>query len=115
MGKTKPRGKYQSISLSEGFISEIKNHIINDPKYKSIAEFTRTAIREKMNIERNLRMLEFFGSERYKRIMSGESLEDFAYKEFGIKLSKEVSDEDQLKEVKLKLMEKLKKAGYKKK
>jgi len=48
MGKTKERGRYQSISLSVDFIKEVKKHIINNPKYRSIAEYTRDALREKM-------------------------------------------------------------------
>ena len=48
MGKTKSRGRYQSISLPVPFVQEVKKHIINDAKYKSIADFTRDAIREKM-------------------------------------------------------------------
>jgi len=48
MGKTKPRGKYQGVSLSVDFVQEIKNHIMKDERYKSIAEFVRDACREKM-------------------------------------------------------------------
>jgi len=48
MGKTKERGKYQSISLSVDFIEEIKKAILNNPNYKSVADYTRDALREKM-------------------------------------------------------------------
>lgn len=51
MGKTKDRGKYQSISLSVDFIEEVKQHILKDNKYKSVADFTREAIREKIDRE----------------------------------------------------------------
>jgi hypothetical protein len=52
MGKTKERGRYQSISLSVDFIAEVKKHILKDAKYKSVADFTRDAIREKMRREK---------------------------------------------------------------
>ena len=51
MGKTKERGRYQSISLSVDFIEEIKQYIIKDRKYKSVADFTREALREKLRRE----------------------------------------------------------------
>lgn len=52
MGKTKERGRYQSISLSVDFIGEVKQHILKDGKYKSVADFAREAIREKLRRER---------------------------------------------------------------
>jgi len=55
MKNIKPRMKYQSISLTEEFIAEIKEHIIDDRHYKSIADFTRAAIREKMKIDIEIR------------------------------------------------------------
>lgn len=48
MAQTKPRGKYQGVSLPEGLIREIKKHILKDERYKSIAEFIREACREKI-------------------------------------------------------------------
>jgi type I site-specific restriction endonuclease len=51
MGKTKPRGKYQGVTLPSAFIKEIKEHIIQDNKYKSIAEFIRESVREKITRE----------------------------------------------------------------
>ena len=51
MSKTKERGKYQGVSLPVDLISEVKKFVINNPKYKSIAEFTREALREKMRRE----------------------------------------------------------------
>ena len=51
MGKTKARGKYQSVSLSVDFVKEIKNHIIDNPKYKSIADYVRESVRERMVID----------------------------------------------------------------
>jgi len=58
MKNIKPRMKYQSISLTEEFIAEIKEHIIDDRHYKSIADFTRSAIREKMKIDIEIRDME---------------------------------------------------------
>ena len=40
--------KYQSISLSVEFIDEIKKYVLKNPCYKSIADFARQAIREKL-------------------------------------------------------------------
>ncbi|GAH73749.1 unnamed protein product [marine sediment metagenome] len=48
MGKTKPRGKYQGISLPVPFVEEIKKYVLRDNKYKSIADFVRESCREKM-------------------------------------------------------------------
>lgn len=49
MRTSKKPAPYQSISLSKQFIAEINKHIQNDPKYRSVADFTRQAIREKMD------------------------------------------------------------------
>ena len=49
MKKSKPSVKYQGISMPIPFIEEIKKHIMNDPKYRSVADFAREGIREKMN------------------------------------------------------------------
>ena len=58
MKNIKPRMKYQSISLTEEFIADIKDHIIDNRQYKSIADFTRAAIREKMKIDIEIRDME---------------------------------------------------------
>ena len=52
MWKTKPRGRYQSVSLPVPFVQEIKKHIVKDSKYKSIAEFVKAAVREKIDKEK---------------------------------------------------------------
>ena len=49
MGKTKDRGKYQSISLTVDFIAEVTTFVKKSNRYHSVAEFVREAIREKMN------------------------------------------------------------------
>lgn len=41
--------KYQGISVPITLINEIKNYIENNDRYRSIGEFTREAIREKLN------------------------------------------------------------------
>ena len=51
MGKTKDRHKYQSISFDKPFIALIKKHIENKDQYRSIADFARSAIREKIDRE----------------------------------------------------------------
>jgi len=48
MRKIKPRVKHQGVSLPVPFIKEIKEHIKHRPAYRSIADYTREAIREKM-------------------------------------------------------------------
>ncbi len=48
MGKTKDRPKYQSVSLAVPFVDNIKKYIFNKPEYRSVADFAREAIREKM-------------------------------------------------------------------
>lgn len=49
MGTTKERGKYQGVSLPKDLVNEIKNFVIGNPKYRSIAEYTKQALREKMD------------------------------------------------------------------
>jgi len=51
MGKTKDRGRYQSISLPVDFIADIKKHILKTNRYQSIAEFTKFAILNQMDID----------------------------------------------------------------
>ena len=52
MGKTKDRGRYQSISLSVDFIEEISDFVKKSNRYKSVADFAREALREKMEREK---------------------------------------------------------------
>ena len=46
---TKPRGKYTTISFPEEFFNSIQEYVKVDTHYKSVAEFVRVAIREKMS------------------------------------------------------------------
>lgn len=66
MGKTKNRGRYQSISLSVDFIKEITTYVKNSTKYKSVADFTREALREKLD---NERMLHLGVTPKYKPVV----------------------------------------------
>lgn len=78
MGKTKPRGKYQSVSLPVPFIQEIKDHIMKNDNYKSIAEYVKAAVREKMGKrtlqeeEEYTERLELQARQHEARIKTGE-------------------------------------------
>lgn len=56
MRNIKPKAKYQGISLPKEFIDEIKEYVLKTGEYKSIAEFTKDAIREKMESHKTTRM-----------------------------------------------------------
>ena len=83
MGKTKTRGKYQGVSLPVPFIQEIKNHILKDDKYKSIAEFIKESVREKISQENELFMKNFYGENGYNDIKSGVPFEKFIKDKLG--------------------------------
>ena len=53
MRNTKPPVKYHSLSLPVDFIKEIKEHIKDIPRYRSIADFAKTAMNEKMYLEKS--------------------------------------------------------------
>lgn len=48
MKEEKGRPQYQGFSLPTPFVEEIKKHIEEDPKYRSITDFIRQSLREKM-------------------------------------------------------------------
>ena len=52
MGSQNIGARYQSISFDKQFIEMIKEHIVDKKQYRSIADFAREAIREKMERER---------------------------------------------------------------
>ena len=52
MGLQNIGAKYQSISFDKDFIKEIKEHIEHRREYRSIADYARAAIREKIERER---------------------------------------------------------------
>jgi len=48
MKRSKPKVKYQGLAFSVPFIQEIKDHIKEDDKYRSVTDFVRQAAREKI-------------------------------------------------------------------
>lgn len=52
MRNIKPKLEYTSVSFPKEFINEIKKYIMLDPEYKSIADFVRDAIREKLRSQK---------------------------------------------------------------
>lgn len=51
MGKTKSRGKYQAISLPKEYVKTVRKHVKKSKFYRSIAEFTKIAVEEKIRGE----------------------------------------------------------------
>lgn len=43
MAGTKPRGRYQAVSLPILFVAEVRTHVLNSNRYRSIAEFIKIA------------------------------------------------------------------------
>jgi len=65
MAKTKPRGKYQAVSLPKEFVEKVRKHILSHKdkaNYRSIAEFTKQAVIEKIDYDRTERTRKAFGS-----------------------------------------------------
>ena len=54
MAQTKPRGKYRTVSLPSDFISEVREHVLNSSRYRSIAEFIKIAAMNQMDKDRTL-------------------------------------------------------------
>jgi len=48
----KDRAKYQGVSLPVPLIEEIQDYVINSKKYRSIGEFVRESVREKLQVEK---------------------------------------------------------------
>jgi len=63
LSRTKDRCKYQSVSLGIPLINEIKNYINEHDEYRSVADFVRQAVREKMDkaieLEKRVTKLEY--------------------------------------------------------
>jgi len=73
MSRTKPRGKYQSVSLPKPFFQLIKTHILKDARYKTVAEYIREAIREKMmNEYANIKPIKIKDSEKSLLLIENE-------------------------------------------
>lgn len=51
MAYIKPRSKYTTISISEELMNEIKKHLAVNPSYNSIADFVRTSVRDRIDME----------------------------------------------------------------
>ena len=49
MVRTKPKPEYQAVSLPKEFVEKVRKHVLKSPDYRSIAEFTTTAVQEKMS------------------------------------------------------------------
>jgi hypothetical protein len=47
--RSKPAAKYRGLSFPVPLLEEIKIYISNKPEYRSVSEFIRESIREKMN------------------------------------------------------------------
>ena len=74
MRRIKPRVKYQGISFAVPFLDEIKKHIMYNPKYRSIADFAREALREKMQRDQS-NSIEYF-NEVYKKMSDEEIVKE---------------------------------------
>jgi len=66
MKNKKGRPQYQGFSLPTPFVEEIKKHIGNDQRYRSITDFIRSAIREKMDIDIGAESLRKSRKQEYK-------------------------------------------------
>ena len=105
MKRKKPRVKYQGISFETPFIAEIKKHIMFNPRYRSIADFAREAIREKMKEDQSEAM-EIFNN-RYRIKTDDELVKEFIHEKelSGLsleELKKEVAFHRELKEKEIK-------------
>ena len=49
MKKIKPTIKYTTVSIAQPFYDEIKEHVKQNKRYASIADFVRQGVRELMN------------------------------------------------------------------
>ena len=63
--------KYQAVSLAVPFLKEITKHIEKDEKYRSVADYVRSSVREKMardNLENDELWQKAQESERLRKI-----------------------------------------------
>jgi len=49
MKRSKPKVRYQGFALAVPLIQEIKDKIKDDPTYRSVTDYVRQAVREKMD------------------------------------------------------------------
>ena len=112
MKRKKPRVKYQGISFETPFIAEIRKHIMFNPRYRSIADFAREAIREKMRGDQSEAMEVFnrvyrkeSDEEIVKELIKHKDFSDFSLEE----LKKEIAFIRELKQKEIKEMQQDKK------
>lgn len=77
MTRSKPRVKYQGFALEVPLIQEIKDYINNDPRYRSVTDFARVAIREKLDKERYRKNIE---NSHTSKVLSWENFEALTQK-----------------------------------
>jgi Arc/MetJ-type ribon-helix-helix transcriptional regulator len=70
--RSKPKARYQGIALDIPLMNEVKRFIQDKPEYRSMAEFVRASIREKLNDER-VQLLDI--------ITINEAIQEIRYKE----------------------------------
>lgn len=56
MPRTKPKPKYQAVSLPKNFLKKVRQHVLSSDDYKSIAEFTHKALEEKIQNDETIRL-----------------------------------------------------------
>jgi hypothetical protein len=71
--RSKPAAKYQGFALEIPLIDEIKKYIKDKPEYRSVTDFVRSAIREKISRDTLNTVLEMDSDKMSKRI---EKLEE---------------------------------------
>ena len=54
MAQTKRRGKYLAASLPIDFIEEVRSHVLDSSRYRSIAEFVKIAAMNQMDKDKTL-------------------------------------------------------------
>ena len=54
MAQTKPRGKYQAVSLPSDFVKEVREHVLSSSRYRSMAEFIKIAAMNQIDRDREL-------------------------------------------------------------
>jgi hypothetical protein len=71
--RSKTKARYQGFALEIPLIEEIKKCIIETPRFRSVTDFVRTAVREKLEKEDKHRLARDFYKKAYFTIIS----EDF--------------------------------------
>jgi len=96
--RTKKSVRYQSVSLSVPFVDLIKERIANDPKYRSVADFVRDAVRDRLEVDLAIRnnplpiqqqIIEQFVNKKYNEEYAENPEVDAFLEEHGDKLEQE--------------------------